>query len=92
MAGIFLLLGVLYSHFDTIMLILTVIFLPSPKSLDCISRLWGAAQQLDLSKLRSHFHNTLLTISFSPLSKATVYTQIKLPPLIPPMHWGEKEI
>jgi hypothetical protein len=23
---------------------------------------------------------------------ATVYTQVKLPPLIPPMYWGEKEI
>jgi hypothetical protein len=23
---------------------------------------------------------------------ATVYTQVELPPLIPPMHWGKKEI
>ncbi|WP_267871212.1 hypothetical protein [Nostoc sp. XA010] len=37
------------------MLILTVIFLLSPKSLGCISRLWGAAQQLDLPNPRSHF-------------------------------------
>ncbi|MHC0062353.1 hypothetical protein ACWATR_05415 [Nostoc sp. UIC 10890] len=58
MAGIFLLLGVFYSHFDTIMLILTVIFLPSPKTFGCISRLWGAAQQLDLSKLRSQRTST----------------------------------
>ncbi|WP_335007012.1 hypothetical protein [Nostoc sp.] len=42
------------------MLILTVIFLSSPKSLGCISRLWGAAQQLDLSNLglRSLFHKS----------------------------------
>jgi hypothetical protein len=25
----------------------------------------------------------------SPLDKAIVYTQVKLPPLIPPMLWGE---
>ncbi|WP_292760933.1 hypothetical protein [Nostoc sp. NOS(2021)] len=42
MAGIFLLLGVFFSHFDTVMLILTVIFLSS-------AHLSGVrSQQLDL--------------------------------------------
>ncbi|MBE8986585.1 hypothetical protein [Nostoc sp. LEGE 12450] len=44
----------------------------SPKSFGCISRLWGAAQQLNLPKLRSPFYKLRSHQSFLQNTKRSL--------------------